>query len=291
MHQTLEVPEILFLVFKCDLSEQDLLSCALVCRLWGLWAPDVLWRTHRVPLQAVLRTLASVTQTIMKYKGTSIIPFVEIGHIGENHWRRFLALSNKVTEVTVDCGLSEASLKCIKLAKQKFTGDPFSQLRTLAMTVHDEDHKAISMVAVPSLTRVYLRCTRLEPVALDWVTDTLPEIAPKVAHLEINLLWMNKRFGVSRYSALEHLELRTESLAEKKKLEQLRKEREDERQIQELQRLQEEQTEKKRQEKVDWMCATPATGGGSNNENEKVGASRKIFITNQNANTPRDTAA
>lgn len=109
----------------------------------------------------------------------------------------------------MDCGLSEDSLKWIKLAKQKFIGDPFSQLRTLVMTVHDEDHKAISMVAVHSLTRVCLRCTRLQPVAWDWVTDTLPKIAPSVAHLEINILWMNKWSGVSRYSALEHLVLRT----------------------------------------------------------------------------------
>ena len=38
-------------------------------------------------------------------------------------------------------------------------------------------------------------------------------------------------------------------LEEKKKLDQLRKEKEEERQLQELQRLQEEQTGKKRQEK------------------------------------------
>ncbi|KAG8957920.1 RNA-splicing factor [Tulasnella sp. 408] len=102
-----------------------------------------------------------------------------------------------------------------------------------------------------------------------------------------------------------------ESSAERKKLEQLRKEREDERQLQELQRLQEEQTGKKRQGKVDWMYVTPATGGGPSvndledyllgkkrvdkiligNEKEKVGASHKDFIANQNANTARDTAA
>ena len=53
-------------------------------------------------------------------------------------------------------------------------------------------------------------------------------------------------------------------LEEKKKLDQLRKEKEEERQLQELQRMQEEQTGKKRQEKLDWMYATPATGSGQN---------------------------
>ncbi|KAF9786193.1 Pre-mRNA splicing factor-domain-containing protein [Thelephora terrestris] len=101
------------------------------------------------------------------------------------------------------------------------------------------------------------------------------------------------------------------ALEEKKKLDQLRKEKEEERQLQELQRLQEEQTGKKRQEKLEWMYSTPATGSGpsandledyllgkkrvdkilTGDENDKVGASHKAFIATQFANTARDTAA
>ncbi|KAF9513852.1 hypothetical protein BS47DRAFT_907355 [Hydnum rufescens UP504] len=101
------------------------------------------------------------------------------------------------------------------------------------------------------------------------------------------------------------------ALAEKKKLDQLKKELEEERHMQELQRLQEEQTGKKRSEKMEWMYATPATGGSTNpndledyllgrkrvdkiltgDENAKVGAAHKNFIAVQNANSVRDTAA
>lgn len=101
------------------------------------------------------------------------------------------------------------------------------------------------------------------------------------------------------------------ALEEKKKLDQLRKEKEEERQLQELQRLQEEQTGRKRQEKLEWMYSTPATGGGpsandledyllgkkrvdkilTGDENDKVGAAHKNFIATQFANTVRDTAA
>ncbi|GBE77688.1 Pre-mRNA splicing factor-domain-containing protein [Sparassis latifolia] len=100
------------------------------------------------------------------------------------------------------------------------------------------------------------------------------------------------------------------ALEEKKKLDQLRKEKEEERQLQELQRMQEEQTGKKRQEKLDWMYTTPATGSNQNandledyllgkkrvdkiltaGENEKIGAAHKSFIATQYANTVRDTA-
>ncbi|KAF7303307.1 Cir-N domain-containing protein [Mycena kentingensis (nom. inval.)] len=101
------------------------------------------------------------------------------------------------------------------------------------------------------------------------------------------------------------------ALEEKKKLDQLRKERDEERQMQELERLQEEKTGKKRQERLEWMYATPASGSGQNpndledyllgkkrvdkiltaDENAKLGASHKNFIAVQNANNARDIAA
>ena len=40
------------------------------------------------------------------------------------------------------------------------------------------------------------------------------------------------------------------------------KERDEERQLAELQRMQEEQTGKKKVDKLDWMYAAPASGGG-----------------------------
>lgn len=53
-----------------------------------------------------------------------------------------------------------------------------------------------------------------------------------------------------------------EAYEERKKLDELKRERDQEREMQELQRLQEEAGGKKRVEKVDWMYATPAAGSG-----------------------------
>lgn len=52
-----------------------------------------------------------------------------------------------------------------------------------------------------------------------------------------------------------------EAIKERKRLEELRKEREHERQMQELQRIHEEAGGKKRVERVEWMYATPAAKG------------------------------
>lgn len=53
-----------------------------------------------------------------------------------------------------------------------------------------------------------------------------------------------------------------EAEAERKKLEELRKEREQERQMQELQRIHEAAGGKRRPERVEWMYATPASSSG-----------------------------
>ncbi|PLW21393.1 hypothetical protein PCANC_03819 [Puccinia coronata f. sp. avenae] len=113
------------------------------------------------------------------------------------------------------------------------------------------------------------------------------------------------------------------ALEERKKTAQLQKELAEERQLQELQRLQAEQGGGRREERVDWLYATPAIGNGINPEEqeayllgkktvdklfkEKDEAAAKLhakaasqsdaakagggFISLQNANTARDTAS
>ncbi|EIW73663.1 hypothetical protein TREMEDRAFT_67482 [Tremella mesenterica DSM 1558] len=103
---------------------------------------------------------------------------------------------------------------------------------------------------------------------------------------------------------------------EKKKVSQLRKEREEERQLAELQRMQEASTGRKRVERLDWMYAAPGNEGGAlggarlgekemedyllgkkrvdevlAQSDKNVGNLHKDFIAIQSANTARDTAA
>lgn len=52
------------------------------------------------------------------------------------------------------------------------------------------------------------------------------------------------------------------ALEERRKLEELKRERDQEREMQELQRIREAAGGKKKQDKLDWMYATPATGSG-----------------------------
>jgi len=103
------------------------------------------------------------------------------------------------------------------------------------------------------------------------------------------------------------------ALDERKKIDQIRKEREEERQIQELQELQEAAGGRKRQSRVDWMYSGPATGQtgtseeteafllgkrrvdtllqGKEKESLQKNAGQDSFMAVQNANTVRDTAA
>ena len=68
----------------------------------------------------------------------------------------------------------------------------------------------------------------------------------------------------------------------------MRKERDEERQLAELQRMQEEQTGKKRAEKLEWIYATPASGGAGTSgdmEDYLLGKKRvdKILTGDENA--------
>lgn len=103
------------------------------------------------------------------------------------------------------------------------------------------------------------------------------------------------------------------ALEERKKTDQVLKERAEERQIQELQRLQEAAGGKKRVDRVDWMYGGPSNGQTGTteemegyllgkrrldglvkrdpNESLKKDAGQEGFMALQNANTARDTAA
>lgn len=103
-------------------------------------------------------------------------------------------------------------------------------------------------------------------------------------------VWLEEKKAVSVFSpcCLSSHQCTSLQLEEKKKLDQLRKEKEEERQLQELQRLQEEQTGKKRTEKLEWMYTTPATGSNQNPndlEDYLLGKKRvdKILTADDNA--------
>lgn len=103
------------------------------------------------------------------------------------------------------------------------------------------------------------------------------------------------------------------ALDERKKVDQMMKERQEERQIQELQQLQEAAGGKKRLVRVDWMYSGPSSGQagtteemegyllgkrridglvkGNDNQKLEKAAKEDSFMSIQNANTARDTAA
>jgi hypothetical protein len=103
------------------------------------------------------------------------------------------------------------------------------------------------------------------------------------------------------------------ALEERKKIDQIMKERAEERQIEELQALQEAAGGKKRQSRVDWMYSGPSSGQagtteemegyllgkrridgllkGTESQKLEKSAKEDSFMAVQNANTARDTAA
>lgn len=134
--------------------------------------------------------------------------FLDIGYIEEFRWRQFVARSNTITRVIVDCQLSSTSLNQIKLAKQTFGGEPFGQLETLKSEIKFANHETFSVIAVPSLTSVFLSCVYMADDGVSWVANDMPVIAPNITHFGTSLHIGSEYPELSRHLALKYLELR-----------------------------------------------------------------------------------
>ncbi|KAG8963910.1 hypothetical protein FRC05_004361 [Tulasnella sp. 425] len=143
-----------------------------------------------------------------------MLPIFNIENIDEHKWRRFLALSRKISRIEIDCGLSRASLGNIEFAKQTFNGEPFSQLQTVTLKIWygygDCSASGLAIVTVPSLTSVYFwyedRGPRDVP-SLAWVNKNLPAAAPNITQFGFRG-WSYTELDLSRYSALKYIEVR-----------------------------------------------------------------------------------
>ncbi|KAG8957921.1 hypothetical protein FRC00_003290 [Tulasnella sp. 408] len=217
MHRALKVPEILNLIFKDNFSDRDLVRCALVCRLWGIWTLDLLWGTRPIPFHNVLRFLAPAIKRIeiesWNKDPSALVAYWEIGKIDPDGWRRFVAISNKITIITIDLGIGEKTIEQIKHATRSFNdlGEPFSNLRTLrigsgGIRWHHTFTYTLSLVTVPSLSHVLLGKKSSMCNTIDWVCNSVPAIAPNVTHLVLGRVWaLNAE--ASRYAALKYLQI------------------------------------------------------------------------------------
>ncbi|KAG8987248.1 hypothetical protein FRB90_003513 [Tulasnella sp. 427] len=207
MHPALEVQEILSLVFMCNLAEAELYRCSLVCRLWAVWASDVLWSSKPVPLTRVLEATASVTMTSTAIReNETVLIDIDIGKIEEAGWHRFAALSNKVTRISVDCKINELSLRNIDCAKETFQGEIFGRLYAVEIATDDDVREAMNLLAVPSLLEVLLLCDHMRIESLEWAFQVLPKLAPDVRHLGLSFTGQTQ-LDTSHYSSLVNLEV------------------------------------------------------------------------------------
>ncbi|KAG8988097.1 hypothetical protein FRB90_002961 [Tulasnella sp. 427] len=205
MHPALGVQEILDAIFNFSLKEADLFRCSLVCRLWAVWASDVLYSTKLVPLTKILGATASLIKTDTFIETKEIVR-ADIGRIEETDWHRFVALSNKVTRISVDCKTTESSLLNIESAQRNFKGEMFGRLLAVEMLMDDDGHEAISLLAVPSVLEVLLSCNCMRDVSLEWAVQVLPKLAPNVRHLGLRFIG-ETQLDIFHYSSLVNLEV------------------------------------------------------------------------------------
>lgn len=76
------------------------------------------------------------------------------------------------------------------------------------MEVDDGDHEAIRLLAVPSLTSVYLRCKAFGRDSMAWVNSDLPGVAPNITRFGFRS--SSAYLDVSQYSTLKFIEIQAD---------------------------------------------------------------------------------
>ncbi|KAG8957922.1 hypothetical protein FRC00_003291, partial [Tulasnella sp. 408] len=140
------------------------------------------------------------------------LPYWEIGRIDQDTWRRFLAISNKITTIDVNIGAGDITFDRIKRATQSFNGlgEPFSHLRTLRIESKRWDMKfmnGLSLATVPSLTHVFVDSRYPKQDIMDWVCNDVPVRAPNVTNLVLERV-SEVNAEASRYTALNYLQIK-----------------------------------------------------------------------------------
>ncbi|KAG8982845.1 hypothetical protein FRB90_006511 [Tulasnella sp. 427] len=111
----------------------------------------LIFNTTPIPLSRILDATGSARKEIFIMLGEQPLFAIDVGEIKEVDWRKFSALSNKISRILLESHLEEPSMQSINVAKETFGGEIFSRLRTVKTQTIDHQQKAISLLAVPSL--------------------------------------------------------------------------------------------------------------------------------------------
>ncbi|KAG8909261.1 hypothetical protein FRC00_010429, partial [Tulasnella sp. 408] len=202
MHDALRIPELFVNIFSF-LDASDLLSCALVCKLWSEDAQIARWKVCNVTLKALLQRLAPLDE----FLDEDGIPYsnlrINFKDISSQDWEGFLSTTSQVTHLHVTrlC-LHPSSVSLLQSLLSTYGGDLFPNLKSLEL-----DFDAIEVPTVKFTLSPSLRTFKATSYGYDDLGPILYRLQPHAANIHTVDLWMER--GPSRFQPQFYPKLRT----------------------------------------------------------------------------------
>ncbi|KIO28014.1 hypothetical protein M407DRAFT_22779 [Tulasnella calospora MUT 4182] len=206
MHDALRIPELFVNIFSF-LNASDLLSCALVCKLWSEDAQIARWKVCNVTLKALLQRLApldgldelGLPDEVNGQYSTLRINFKDIS---SQDWEGFLSTTGQVTHlhVTRPC-LHPSSVTLLQSLLSTYGGDLFPNLKSLEL-----DFDAIEVPTVGFALSPSLRTFKATSYGYDDLGAIFYRLHPHSTNIDTVDLWMER--GSSRFQGQFYPNLR-----------------------------------------------------------------------------------
>ncbi|KAG9044546.1 hypothetical protein FS837_007951 [Tulasnella sp. UAMH 9824] len=207
MHDALRIPELFVTIFSF-LDASDLLSCALVCKLWSEDAQIARWKVCNVTLKALLQRLAPIDGLDEDglpddLNGRYSKLRINLKDVSSQDWKAFLSTTGQVTHLHVTrlC-LHPSSVSLLQSLLSTYGGDLFPNLKSLEL-----DFDAIEVPTVAFTLSSSLRTFKATSYGYDDLGPILYRLHPHSVNIHTVDLWMER--GPSRFQPQFYPNLRT----------------------------------------------------------------------------------
>ncbi|KAG8945669.1 hypothetical protein FRC04_000630 [Tulasnella sp. 424] len=207
MHYALRIPELFVNIFSF-LDASDLLSCALVCKLWSEDAQIARWKVCNVTFKALLQRLAPLDGLDElglpdDLNGQFSKLRTSFKDISSEDWKDFLSTTSQVTHLHVTrLSLHPSSVTLLHSLLSTHGGELFPNLKSLELDFDAIEVPTVVFALVPSLTMF-----KATSYGYDDLGAVFYRLNPHAGNIHTVDLWMER--GPSRLQVQFYPKLRT----------------------------------------------------------------------------------
>ncbi|KAG9017520.1 hypothetical protein FRB95_006350 [Tulasnella sp. JGI-2019a] len=182
--------EIRLQIFK-ELDAKDLLSTALVCKLWSGLAIDTVWRNFPIRLSCLLAPLTNTSASMLQdcWDPGALPPIPDPGNVPAERWQTQRDRARKITWLIVDVTWKRARAADLEKLVVPHGGPMCSNLKSMTLIINgkeprseDDDHwtPLLPYIVGNGLENLTLHASKVGERVFQDIINTLARIAPRI---------------------------------------------------------------------------------------------------------------